>query len=528
MLLGNVDTADRFAVSGWAMEPELRDANASVVILIDGERAAEVVCDVVRSDLRSVIGRPDGRCGFVYRFPEPLSDDVGHWVAVRLARTGELLPNGERAVPAAEVGAQPAAVPEADGAISEDAASGGGMDPALREALAALPGLSAVTPAEQRTTCKVCGHKAELFDIVDFNKVALVQDCHEFGFAGIQVPYHRCGNCGFLFTRFFDRWTPEDFGAFIYNADYGKADPEYTGDRPRRMADQMAGTLAQCRGARILDYGSGSGAFAEAMQARGFARIESYDPFSHPRRPDGRFEIITCFEVVEHTPSPRHALEDMQSFLSGGGVILFTQNLQPAEIEQLRCRWWYAAPRNGHISTFTGRTLAVLAEQTGMVFHRGEVLHALRAPNPSTFATRALTGMGQPFAGARLTADAAATGAQAWHAVEGPPHRRYRWTAASEITWPVTLPVEGACLLRVELPFVNEVVPGFAAQCRLAVNDRVAATRIEGHVLVAEVEIAAEGAARVTLRTPQPRSPAELRGTDDDRVLGLAVAVAVG
>ena len=32
-----------------------------------------------------------------------------------------------------------------------------------------------------------------------------------FGFAGIHVDYRRCQDCGFIFTGFFDDWTPDEF-----------------------------------------------------------------------------------------------------------------------------------------------------------------------------------------------------------------------------------------------------------------------------------------------------------------------------
>ena len=41
-------------------------------------------------------------------------------------------------------------------------------------------------------------------------------------------------------------------------------------------------------------------------------------------------------------------LADMASFLAPGGAIVFSQPLQPADIETIRGAWWYVAPRNGH------------------------------------------------------------------------------------------------------------------------------------------------------------------------------------
>jgi hypothetical protein len=100
MLLGNVDRIDRHVVSGWAVEADHPGSITTVMITIDGECQAEVPCDMPRSDLKTVIGWQEGRCGFAYTFPIPVSGDVDHWVAVRFAGSGEILPNGEKLVPA--------------------------------------------------------------------------------------------------------------------------------------------------------------------------------------------------------------------------------------------------------------------------------------------------------------------------------------------------------------------------------------------------------------------------------------------
>src|SRR4051794_22535571 len=98
MMLGNVDRIDRFVVSGWAAESDQPDVRTTVLITLDGTGQAEVQCDMPRSDLKTIIGWQDGRCGFSYTFPTPVSGDADHWVAVRFAKSGELLPNGERLI----------------------------------------------------------------------------------------------------------------------------------------------------------------------------------------------------------------------------------------------------------------------------------------------------------------------------------------------------------------------------------------------------------------------------------------------
>jgi len=191
------------------------------------------------------------------------------------------------------------------------------MDQSLATRLAAIPRLDRANAAGAAIPCKLCGWPAQFFDLVDFNKCG--SSGHGFGPSGIAVSYHRCTACGFLFTTFCDDWTPDDFHRFVYNDDYWQVDVEHRSTRPRRIADQMQRVLAPFKACRILDYGAGEGLFAQHMRDAGFSNIFGYDPFLMPRRPEGRFDLITCFEVLEHTPSPLRTLIDMRSLLVDDG-----------------------------------------------------------------------------------------------------------------------------------------------------------------------------------------------------------------
>ena len=99
---------------------------------------------------------------------------------------------------------------------------------------------------------------------------------------------------------------------------------------------------------------------------RGFA-AETYDPFTKfNRMPEERFDLITCFEVMEHVPAPKTTVESMVSLLKEQGAILFSTLLPPADFEALGLNWWYASPRNGHISLYSGQSLALLFQPHGM------------------------------------------------------------------------------------------------------------------------------------------------------------------
>lgn len=394
------------------------------------------------------------------------------------------------------------------------------MTPEVGRRLAAIPRLDPKNAELCQMTCKICNHAATFFDVVDFNKCASL---YSFGPSGVPVQYYRCDYCRFIFSPFFDDWEAEDFSRFIYNEDYVKVDPEYSSIRPIRLADVMAARLTRYKSARILDYGAGGGAFAERMNAAGFPHVESYDPFSLPKRPSGKFDLITCFEVLEHTPDPAAALADMRSFLNDeGGCIILGELLQPPDIERIRASWWYIAPRNGHVSAFADRTLAVLARRFGLIFHRGGP-HAFRL-GLGPFADAANI-FGTPLLSTELGAPTNVGAVQGWHGVEQNPRARFRWTAVDTVAWQIELPPGQDWTVQVRIPFTSEIRPDFARESLLKIGHSQVTSSVQGRCIIGEAVAQNGGLLDVTLKTPALKSPAALRGSRDQRELGLAICL---
>ncbi|AYJ87133.1 class I SAM-dependent methyltransferase [Sphingomonas paeninsulae] len=386
------------------------------------------------------------------------------------------------------------------------------MDP--RTILRNLPSLSTKNSDLHSKSCKVCGGAAPFFDVVDFNK------CHGYvyGPSGVAVSYFRCLACGFLFTDFTDDWTVADFGQFIYNDDLSLVDVGYEYARPRQLADSFAELLAEYKGCRFLDYGAGSGLFAQHMRNAGF-NFEAYDPVSLPERPAGLFDVITCFEVIEHSPRPMETIANFISFLEPTGGVVFSQCLQPEDIEQLRCNWWYASPRNGHVSLYTDTALALIADRAGLDLYSGGATHCFCYPGSplEAFARRVGAKVAMPqLLGAPLSDD------EAYHGVEGSRTTGFRWTALDELRWIVQLP-DGQCKLRV--PFQQQIVPDFAERCRLFVDGTEVQTVTGNSEIWATISRPESGISTVTIRTPPLLRPRDVNGHADDRLLGLAINI---
>ena len=387
------------------------------------------------------------------------------------------------------------------------------MDASLALRISKLPRLNHANALAGAVPCKICGSPALFFDVVDFNKTV---GAYAFGPSGISVPWHRCDNCGFLFTPFFDDWSREDFSRFIYNEDYILLDPDYLSARPRGMAGHLAQLLSGFKDARILDYGAGANAFAARMAELGFAHVESYDPFSLPMRPQGRFDILTCVEVIEHAPSPHAILADMRSFLAEDGCILIGESLQPPDIATVRCGWWYVAPRNGHVSTYAARSFVKLAERAGMVFHRSNTPGRPHVIRCGTRFAELAAHCGPALGFARLCAPGVWP-AKGFNWMEGPQGQQFQWTSEPAISWTIDV-AETSQKIQIMIPFAHESRGGFAATCVIEVNGKALTTTVQERSICAETEPLAAGKALVTLRT-------DALTTSNDRILGLAIKV---
>jgi 2-polyprenyl-6-hydroxyphenyl methylase/3-demethylubiquinone-9 3-methyltransferase len=228
------------------------------------------------------------------------------------------------------------------------------------------PRLRPICP--RQTRCKCCGGLAFAYGVVDFHKNCETRRRIVLGISGVPIYYHRCTVCRFIFTAAFDEFTTEDFQRYIYNEEYPLVDPDYLETRPRDNAAILSSLFSLSKPRRILDYGGGNGVLSGLLRAAGFALVETYDPFvqQFSARPTDRFDCIVCFEVLEHAIDPARAIAEMSELLADSGVIIFSTLLQPVDIDRQGLSWWYASPRNGHVSLFSRMSLETLVQPQGL------------------------------------------------------------------------------------------------------------------------------------------------------------------
>ncbi|HEX4124838.1 MAG TPA: class I SAM-dependent methyltransferase, partial [Tepidisphaeraceae bacterium] len=160
----------------------------------------------------------------------------------------------------------------------------------------------------------------------------------------------------------------DDFAHHIYNDEYHLVDPDFASLRPQNNSNWLGQLFSAQRPARTLDYGGGNGLLAEALRAKGFADVHVYDPFvsEHAARPQGTFDLISSFEVLEHSTTPLETMRDMVSLLSTPGVIVFSTLLRGGPAVNEGINWWYIGPRNGHASIYSPQSLQRMIGSFGM------------------------------------------------------------------------------------------------------------------------------------------------------------------
>ncbi len=370
-------------------------------------------------------------------------------------------------------------------------------------------------------TCKICASGTHLFDVVDMNKFCSPSDSYRFGLSGIPVYYSKCIECGFIFTRHFDDWSSGDFFEHIYNDDYIKVDGDYKERRPRANADVVSEMLRGFEGISILDYGSGNGVFSQMMRERGFADVEDYDPFSSPERPSRKFDLVTCFEVVEHSPDPVGTMADICSLLNDRGEVMFSTGLTPPDIDVIRCSWWYVGPRNGHVSIYSNRSLERLAERFGLFFRLSErAWFTRKEPRfSSALATASMS---------LLAPDQPA--ASGWHNIERSGGRGFRWTSEPVIEWPFPENSVFPSKWTFSVPLFLPVTEEFGRRVRIKIGEKeadLAPSSRDRSKLVATISLDCPPQDRtIRLITGDLVRPSEVSTSKDTRLLGLAIYTA--
>lgn len=221
-------------------------------------------------------------------------------------------------------------------------------------------------------SCSICGGNCTPLDVVDFNKTCAEAKGCFFRLSGVPVYYYLCSGCGFCFAPEFRNWGPKDYSEHIYNDDYIKVDPDFVEKRPKANASVLHKLLGgQKDGIQHLDYGGGNGMMSRLLKQMGWNSY-SHDILNSNACDIGRFgpfNLITAYEVFEHVADVNDLMQRIKSLVTAKGLVLISTFLSDGHIfRNRRLDWWYASPRNGHISLFSKESLKRLTGKYGFTF----------------------------------------------------------------------------------------------------------------------------------------------------------------
>jgi hypothetical protein len=122
----------------------------------------------------------------------------------------------------------------------------------------------------------------------------------------------------------------------------------------------------------------------------------------------------------------------------------------------------------------------------------------------------------------RVSANSSAQDMQ-WHGLETDPRGAFRWSAVDTITWQLDPVPCYPCELLVRIPLLMSAFPTVLDGATLHAGEQSTTVGLYGAEIRARLLLADPRVRAISLRTRQPRSPAEMRGEPDRRPLGIAV-----
>lgn len=196
-----------------------------------------------------------------------------------------------------------------------------------------------------------------------------------------------CDHCGLLYTNPMPTETELNaYYANFYRFDYQAASSAPKDKHLAKRHKEAAMRLIQLEGllpanARTLDFGCGSGEFVTAMlslghDAHGFEPGDTYGSHACALHGDRisikgweqvqypeRFDLVTCFHVLEHLHNPVDALRQMADWSAPDGrVYVEVPNLGSASGNK-----GFGALHFAHLLGFNHHNLVVAAAQAGLV-----------------------------------------------------------------------------------------------------------------------------------------------------------------
>jgi SAM-dependent methyltransferase len=237
----------------------------------------------------------------------------------------------------------------------------------------------------KNTICNICGNK----DFLDWGTLADIKTGENFAASGFKSNGElliECKKCGLVFIE-----EPIKGPKEILDEYSGALDKDYVSQiefRIKTFKDSINHlrkiAWIHQNGGRILDVGAAAGAFVKAAKDDGW--------FSYGIEPcgylvewgnknlnlsgklmkgtidnveAGQFDVITFWDVLEHTTDPSHNIEEaVKRLASGGYIAVNVPDISSIIPKIMGMRWPFY--ESAHLYYFTGKTLDDLMRRHGL------------------------------------------------------------------------------------------------------------------------------------------------------------------
>ncbi|MCW5314646.1 glycosyltransferase [Nostoc sp. KVJ3] len=194
-----------------------------------------------------------------------------------------------------------------------------------------------------------------------------------------KVDYYQCSNCGFVQTEE-PFWLQEAYSKAIAGTDVGLV---FRNLMFSSIASKLIFNFFDHE-ARFLDYGGGYGLFVRLMRDNGFnfywidkfcenIFAKGFEFLEIEGKQTVNLEMVTAFEVIEHLVNP---VNEIKEILKYSRNFLFSTELLP-NVGYHPNEWsYYSLDEGQHISLYTHKSLAIIAEKFNLNFYsNGSTLH---------------------------------------------------------------------------------------------------------------------------------------------------------
>lgn len=249
----------------------------------------------------------------------------------------------------------------------------------------AVDAIAAERSQFESVPCNLCGSDAFAVVFPSVRRPGPVDLAEVFRSSGdepLQDQMVRCLSCGLHYVRPRLRWD------LILEGYRGGTDESFVSQVAMREKTFRRGlghieAAALPPGRRVLDVGAAGGSFLAVARERGyepqgcepsawmcaFARGR-YGLELHPGTifdmpvPPGSVDLLTLWDVIEHTPDPRAVLEKARELLAPGGVLAMSYpDWGSLAARAMRRRWVFVL--TVHLYYFDPRTMGEMLRRTG-------------------------------------------------------------------------------------------------------------------------------------------------------------------